>query len=234
MDHLLPVIVAAQAAAAHAAPADSAQPAVDGSFALAAGVVSSVAAAIASIAAVLQIRAMAKGVQLQDQDGRVSVLLDVMNRWSATLPALYAIRKKSNECATAEASFAEVTDFMASEHWAQLRQVCNFYEFVGLLAYNKVLRLETLLVIITVRQSDYDLAKASIDRLRRDYRKDIYLFWDWLNLQCNHDGNAQQAIKEKRLELAALAKRWESKEATAPPQRLSGLNPFAPSAKVGL
>jgi hypothetical protein len=231
VDAFLSLIFAAQEAAAAQQPA--ADP-VSGAFALGAVAVSSIGAAVASVAAVLQIQAMTKGIQLQDQDGRVSVLLDVMNRWSNTLPSLYAIRERSSECATAEASYEHVTDFMLSDHWAKLRVVCNFYEFVGLLAFNKVLRLETLLVIITVRPSDYQLAKASIDRLRRDYRKDIYLFWDWLDIQCNHGADLPRAMKEKRLELEALDARWAQGGAGPSPSLRSGLNPFATSAKPGL
>lgn len=204
-----------------------------GTYAFIAAAVSSVGAAVASVAAVLQIQSMRKGVQLQDQAGRVSVLLDVMNRWSNTLPALYEVREKAGEFQNAQAGFEKVTDFMRSDYWAKLRVVCNFYEFVGLLAYNGVLRLETLLVIITVRASDYELAKPSIDRLRQDYRKDIYLFWDWLHLQCNHPDDERAALRAKRQELEALNQHW-AKAADLKSRINEGLDPFAPSAKRGL
>jgi hypothetical protein len=220
-------------AQAVAAPQDIAAQ-QQGTFALAAAVVSSLGAAVASVAALYQIKSMRKGVEIQDQDGRVSVLLDVRSLWTNTLSSLYEVRDPTSGCANAEASFASVTDFMRSTQWQKLRVVCNFYEFVGPLAFNGVLRLETLLVIVTVRASDYQLAKASIDRLRRDYRQDIYLFWDWLDIQCNHARDLPQAMDDKRREMNALAQHWAAKGSQPPSTARGGLNPFDPSAKPGL
>jgi len=225
-------LVVAFSAAPEVATGSSEFSVAPGTLAFAAAIVSSIAAAIASVAAVLQIQSMRRGVQLQDQDGRVSILHDVMNRWSATLPALYEVRERHAEFANADAQFEDVTDFMRSEYWAKLRIVCNFYEFAGLLAHSRALRLETLLVIITVRASDYAIAKAAIDRLRRDYRKDIYLFWDWLDMQCNCT-DLQTALRDKRKELVALQEHWKDQHGHRT-QRRGGLDPFSPLAKRGL
>lgn len=202
-------------------------------------VVSSVAAALATIASLLQAQLTMRGVKLQDQDGRVNVLLSVDQRWSETLKSLYKMRHQAEEFRNAPAKYAAVTEFMASEYWQTLRIVCNFYEFVGMLAFHKILRIETLLVIITVRRDDYEIARASIERLRQDYRPDIYLFWDWLDMACNTPlARLRLARQARHAELEAIRKAFEERKIAAggliTAGAACGANPFDPDEKLGL
>lgn len=199
-------------------------------------VLSAFFAAISGIAALLQVQAQQRGLKLQDHDGRVSVLLELMQRWDQTLPHIYAMREKADEHRAASANFPTVPQFMNSPYWKTMREVCNFYEFAGLLVYNKVLRAETLLVIITVRPDDYEIARPAIDRLRSEYRPDIYLLWDWLVHTCA--GEDERALKTRRAELAdARARFLKYKADTGVPVNtaaLASLDPFDPSEKPGL
>jgi hypothetical protein len=204
-------------------------------WAIVGAVVSSVAAALATIASLMQAQLTMRGVRLQDQDGRVNVLLNVMQRWSDCLKDLYKIRHKAEEFKAAPEKFTDVTEFMASEYWQTLRVVCNFYEFCGLLAYNKILRIETLLVIITVRRSDYEIARPAIERLRKDYRPDIYLFWDWLDMACNTPLATMRLTRKARAaELDAIRKAFGERPGAGIPGAANGANPFDPDEKIGL
>jgi hypothetical protein len=199
-------------------------------------VLSAFFAAISGVAALMQARMQQRGLKLQDHDGRVTVLLELMKRWDETLKPLYAMREQAAAFKASPGQFETVPQFMNSDYWKTMRQVCNFYEFAGLLVYNKVLRAETLLVIITVRGDDYEIARPAIDRLRLQYRPDIYLLWDWLVHTCA--GEDERAVKAKHDEIDAVRERFLKYKAeegvTVNTHALTSLNPFDPKEKPGL
>jgi hypothetical protein len=197
--------------------------------------VAALASAYAAWVSSQQIKIAHSDLRLQDQNGRVSVLTQLSDRWTEVLKeALYDIRKDSVSFANAHTSFNSARDFMGSHHWQKMRKMCNFYEFVGLLVFNKILHLETVLVIITVQGGDYAIAKSTIDRLRNEYRPDIYLFWDWLDIQCNSGDSLETRMAQKRKEIDALKAHWAQQPGGLAQHWGGGQNPFDPAAKPGI
>ena len=145
-------------------------------------ILSTIAAAIAAFFSFLQGRTMARSERLRDQQGKTTVLLEVADRWTDILQVRYRVRANIENYRNPQERYRDIREFMASEDWQHLRVLCNFYEFLGMLVYYKIMSISTVLVLVTVDESDFDAAKPSIDWLRSEYRDDIYLFWDWLIL----------------------------------------------------
>jgi hypothetical protein len=142
-----------------------------------AAAISAFAAAVAAGISAIQGFIARRSTELTDHYGRTQLLLNVTDRWTAVLPVRYRVRQKTYDNVQ---SYGSVDKFLASEDWQLARQVCNFYEFVGLLVYHRMLRVSTLLVFVTVDPADFERLRPAITYLRENYRSDIYLFWDYL------------------------------------------------------
>jgi len=147
--------------------------------------VSSLFAFLAAAASWRQAQAAKQGIMIQEQSSRVHALLDVRDRWTDCLPHLYQFRHNADNFRNIRQKYSTVQEFMASPEWGQmLRPICNFYEFIGVLAHHKILQKDTILVFVTVNPADRQVADEAIKWLREDYRDDIYLYWDWLVENC--------------------------------------------------
>ena len=106
----------------------------------------------------------------------------ISERWSAILRLLYTVRRTPpSALAELESEYGTVGAFMESEAWREVyRPICNFFEDIGFIVYNDNLPLETVGVLVTVSESDYLLLKPVLDWVRRDYREDVYEFWNYL------------------------------------------------------
>jgi hypothetical protein len=147
-----------------------------------AAAVSSVGAAVAAIVAAIQAFVAAESHKVTDRNSRAQILLEIADRWTEVLKVRYEIRKDLDRYKKLRETYAalSVREFTATDEWRNLRVLCNFYEFIGLITYHKLISLETMLVLVTVDRADYDLARPVVEWLRKEYRPDIYLFWDWV------------------------------------------------------
>ena len=113
---------------------------------------------------------------------QAQLYFEIATRWSAVLQKLYLVRAAPPpSLAELEANHGTCADFMKSSQWKdEYRMICNFFEDLGLLVYNKNIPIEIIRVLVTVSNDDYMLMKPVLDYLRKCYRHDIYSFWNYL------------------------------------------------------
>lgn len=125
---------------------------------------------------------------------------DIASRWTAILQILYRVRNDPPESLEAlEARYPHCRDFMQQAVWKdEYRMICNFFEDLGLLVYNKNMSVKIIRVLVTVSPNDYMLMKPVLDYLRQHYRDDIYCFWNYL-LEEAEKTKPLRPYKNKRL-----------------------------------
>ena len=106
----------------------------------------------------------------------------IAENWTAILQTLYSVRENPPPTLEQlEQKYPTYQSFMATDVWKnEYRVICNFFEDIGLIVYNKNLPLETIQVLVTVSEDDYFLMKPVLDFVRKNYRQDIYHFWNYL------------------------------------------------------
>ena len=113
---------------------------------------------------------------------QAELYFEIATRWTATLKVLYQVRNNPPPTtAQLEAQYGSCADFMSTAEWRETyRPICNFFEDLGLLVYNKNIPIEIIRVLVTVSPNDYLLMKPVLDYVRGNYRHDIYSFWNYL------------------------------------------------------
>ncbi|GGD08949.1 hypothetical protein [Aquisalinus flavus] len=113
---------------------------------------------------------------------QAQLYFEIASRWSAVLQKLYLVRATPPpSLEDLEKNHASCADFMKSSQWKdEYRMICNFFEDLGLLVYNRNIPIEIIRVLVTVSNADYMLMKPVLDYLRKCYRHDIYSFWNYL------------------------------------------------------
>lgn len=113
---------------------------------------------------------------------QAALYFDLSERWSVVLSLLYQIRLTPPPTVEElRRTHPDVRTFLMTENWRELyRPICNFFENVGLIVHNRNLDIETVRVLITVNEEDYVALSPILEYLRRHYRNDIYVFWDYL------------------------------------------------------
>jgi len=150
-------------------------------FTLGVACASSVFASLVAFASFRQAKIAKQTAETIEENGKIQTLLDVRDSWTECLSHIYKFRQNRVDYTGLRDKFDNLQDFMADELWqGRLRQICNFYEYVGLLVHHEILEANTILVFVTVEPGDRKIADEAITWLREDYKEDIYLYWDWL------------------------------------------------------
>ena len=137
--------------------------------------ISSVAAAISSFHAFRQIRGQSRTFELM-------MLTDIAKKWGS----LYATRNAvMNSTIDGEALHNhhgnDYVKFLNSPEWKDIREVCHFFEMVGLYLHEGYIKPDVLFVLVTVDDPEGKMSGKLIpiiNYLREVYRPDIYVFYD--------------------------------------------------------
>lgn len=107
---------------------------------------------------------------------------EIAQRWSDVLGLIYEMRQDPPPpLEQLEAEYDNVQAFMATELWQKkYRPICNFFEDIGLMVHKGTIPIGELKVLVTVLGDDYLKLSPVIKYIRIYYRKDIYLFWNYL------------------------------------------------------
>lgn len=127
---------------------------------------------------------------------QAKLYFDISDRWSKILKILYDVRSAPPPTrAELEDDYgADFARFMRCDEWREsYRPICNFFEDIGLMVYKKNISVEELQVLVTIIPADYHLMKPVLDYLRKHYRSDIYVFWNYL-LDKAYDGDRARTL----------------------------------------
>jgi hypothetical protein len=140
---------------------------------------------------VIQLRNAIKGLQGGDKAFRAQIFMQITDKWSA-------IYKQRNAVLESEPTTVKQLEenknyqendrpsyrkFLASEEWKGIREVCNFFEFLGLTLHQGFIEAGPLFVLVTVEDKEGKMSRnlrPYIAYLRKHYRPDIYVFYDYL------------------------------------------------------
>jgi hypothetical protein len=160
-----------------------------------ASVISTLFAAIATLFSFLQIQKNTIQMKHQQQAERARVFMEITDRWSK----IYPIRNHALAAPVVSKEDLlknygrDYKAYLDSQEWKDLRGVCNFFEFLGVVLHQKFITPGELFVLVTVdvfKQEAaghveqvpdgvmYSRLKGPISYLREVYRPDIYVFYD--------------------------------------------------------
>jgi len=148
----------------------------------------------------------------QTKSHEAQMLLSLSEKWSAILPARYAMMQflEDHNNLTAfigtPANPRKASDFFGQERWCSpdkgLRCVLNFYETLGLLIRQEYISAQDAFVLVSVdsfpaagtngmdceKGSFFTLVQPVLAYLRQHYRADMYVWYDQylLPLYCRH------------------------------------------------
>lgn len=143
----------------------------------------------------------------QRRSFQVRMLLRLSEEWNRILPLRYELfddLKTANlqTKADVENEYSDWKVFLSSDEWKKIREVINFYEFLGILLKKEYVEEDEAFVLVSVdhfprklgtglRASAqegefYKLVKPYIEFLRDNYRDDIYLYYDNIALTRYH------------------------------------------------
>jgi len=113
---------------------------------------------------------------------RAQLYFTISERWAVVLQSLYRTRgAPPPSLEELEQTYPDVRDFMQTPAWKDdYRLICNFFEDMGLIVYQKSLPVTTIQVLVTVSENDYRLMRPVLLYLRKHYRPDIYVLWNYL------------------------------------------------------
>ncbi len=140
---------------------------------------------VTAVFSVITVRNAIKGLQGGDRTFRAQIFMQIADKWSA----IYQTRTKvlSSTPRTLQQLEDEFKDdyqkFMISPEWLDIRQVCNFFEFLGVALDQGFIEEGPLFVLVTVEDREGKMSRnlrPYIEYLRKHYRTDVYIFYDYL------------------------------------------------------
>ncbi|HEX4032732.1 MAG TPA: hypothetical protein VHX20_20400 [Terracidiphilus sp.] len=163
-------------------------------------------AMIAAVASWSQVRVNSKHAGSQDRAVRADIFLKIADRWSRVLLIRRNLIDKGKVTTYQEldAQYGpRARDYLISDEWQKtMRPICNFYEILGVMLEQRSIEPEALFVLVTVdtvnKFEGHDAAgnplqqvglaihrqlQGPIEYLRRNYRSDIYVYYDKYLLQ---------------------------------------------------
>lgn len=112
----------------------------------------------------------------------IQMFMDIARRWGELYHIRNEIMASSVDAAGLRKEYgADYARFLNSDEWKKMRELCHFFEMVGLCIHERQLNPEMLFVIITVDDKNELLSKRLIpviEYLREVYRPDLYMFYD--------------------------------------------------------
>jgi hypothetical protein len=135
------------------------------------------------------------------------MLLRLSAEWNWVLPLRYDLfdeleRANLRSPAEVEEKFSSWQNFLSSDEWKKIREVINFYEFLGILLDKQYVEEDEAFVLVSVDHFPrklgsgervgpqegelYKLVRPYIEYLRDNYRDDIYLLYDHVALTRYH------------------------------------------------
>jgi hypothetical protein len=151
--------------------------------------------------------AQAQQLDHQRRTFQVRMLLRLSEEWNRVLSLRYELfdELKSANLTTQSDVESKYTDwklFLNSNEWKKIREVINFYEFLGILLEKQYVEEDEAFVLVSVDHFPrklgtgqrvsahegefYRLVKPYIAFLRDNYREDIYLYYDHVALTRYH------------------------------------------------
>ena len=157
------------------------------SLTLALTAISSIAAAISCTAVFVQLRSQQRQAKAQslsaDLDKR-RALSDIAEQWGNLYRTRNAVLESSvNGDELYEKYGTDYAKFLNSAEWKYIREVCYFYEQLGLAIHDGLIEPDVAFVLVTVDEPDKRMSNKLvpvINYLRKVYRKDLYDFYFWL------------------------------------------------------
>jgi hypothetical protein len=145
--------------------------------------------------AIFQLRNAIKGLQRGEKAFRAQIFMQITEKWSAIYPQRN--RVLDSEPTTLKQLEEKYTEnyrpFLASEEWNGIREVCNFFEFLGVSLQQGFIEAGPLFALVTVEDKEGKTSsnlRPYIAYLRKHYRSDVYVFYDYLFEQyVNHKGS---------------------------------------------
>ncbi len=150
-----------------------------------------------------------QGRHLDDQRKtfRARMLLRISEEWNRILPIRYSLldrlkQDRVDDRVDIEKRYGSWSQFLNTDDWKEIREVLNFFEFLGILIEKEYVNEDEAFVLVSVdhfqrpegtgirvppEQGDfYSLVKPYIDFLRHSYRSDIYYYYDRVALPRYH------------------------------------------------
>lgn len=143
----------------------------------------------------------------QSRTLRARMLLRISEEWNRVLPIRYALLDRlssegMSDRQAIEQRFGSWNSFLNTDEWKEIREVLNFFEFLGILIEKGYVDEDEAFVLVSVdhfhrpegtgirvepKEGDfYSLVKPYIDFLRHSYRRDIYFYYDNVALPRYH------------------------------------------------
>lgn len=145
-----------------------------------AGVISSIAAAVAAIFAFHQVKVMGRQGHLAEQAAQAQVFLNISDKWSNIYRTRLELLRRSMDVEAIKKEYPDIQSYLASEHWSDLRTVGGFYEFIGTLVKRKYLPLDVVLDLVNVDPQLWRHVFPVIAYLRADNFPQLYENWEYL------------------------------------------------------
>jgi hypothetical protein len=131
-----------------------------------------------------QTRIAIKGAQRGDKSFRADIFMKIADKWSAIYETRNTVlNAEPTTLEQLEAKYTNYRPFLASAEWKGIREVCNFFEFLGVVLHEGFIDKGPLFVLVTVQDKEGKMSrnlKPYIQYLRKHYRPDIYIFYDHL------------------------------------------------------
>jgi|SRR5215469_5919220 len=157
------------------------------SLALILTAISSVAAIISCTVAFIQIRAQSKQARAQE----LQASLDKREAFSRISDQWNKLYRTRNAILDSNIDGSELMDkygrnyakFLNSADWKEIRELCSFYELLGLYIHDGLIEPDIAFVLVTIDEPDKRMSRKLvpvIEYLRKVYKKDLYEFYYWL------------------------------------------------------
>jgi hypothetical protein len=120
-----------------------------------------------------------------DRTFRAQIFMQISDKWSVIYPQRNRVlNSEPTTLKQLQEKYAgNYRPFLASEEWNSIREVCNFFEFLGVILHEGFIEAGPLFALVTVEDAE---GKTSgnlgpyIAFLRKHYRPDVYEFYDYL------------------------------------------------------
>ena len=120
-----------------------------------------------------------------DRTFRSQIFMQISDKWSVIYPQRNRVlNSEPTTLKQLQEKYAgNYRSFLASEEWNGIREVCNFFEFLGVILHQGFIEAGPLFALVTVEDAEGNTSsnlRPYIAFLRKHYRPDVYVFYDYL------------------------------------------------------